>query len=229
MEPKVKTLAGQQGQDKEGEPDEERRGVSNNSDSDSSEDPREIIKGRSRLSRKKRRKKQPVISSSDDEPIYNAERIIAVRVKVNKGKGELEYLIKWEGFPPSETTWETTASNGGTLQDSWIKEQGSTPTLDDLVESLKDVKLAVSENQKATPCRAFLTKWTGVPGPLSTWEHTLDMGGILSPDTISRDGPFPSTKQLYQEADPKRLQGMIDNVPLSICQPSTITLICINT
>ena len=229
MEPKVKTLPGQQGQNKEGEPDEGQRGVSNNSDSDSSEDPREIIKGRSRLSRKKRRKKQPVISSSDEEPIYNAERFLAVRAKVNNGKGEMEYLILWEGFPKSQATWETTASNGGTLQNSWVKEQGSTPTLDDLVESLQEARLEMGGDPQAIPCRAFLTKWTGVPGPLSTWERELCVGGILSPDTISRHGPFPSIKQLYQEADPKMLQGMIDNVPLSICQPSTITLICINT
>ena len=81
------------------------------------------------------------------------------------------------------------------------------------MESFKDVKLEADGNPKGTPCRAFLTKRTGVPGPLSTWERELDVGGILSPDTILRHGPFPSTKQLYQEADPKRLQGMIDDVP----------------
>ena len=38
----------------------------------------------------------------DNETIFRAEKLIDTRVR----KGRREYLIKWEGFPPSENTWE---------------------------------------------------------------------------------------------------------------------------
>eukprot|EP00741_Cyanophora_paradoxa_P001311 tig00000478_g1267.t1 len=39
---------------------------------------------------------------SEDEPIYEIERIVDVK----KVKGRKKYLVKWEGYPEEENTWE---------------------------------------------------------------------------------------------------------------------------
>ena len=39
---------------------------------------------------------------SDDEDVYTAERI----VKSRKRKNIQEYLVKWEGYPDDQNTWE---------------------------------------------------------------------------------------------------------------------------
>ena len=39
---------------------------------------------------------------NDDSDTYNVERILGKR----KNHGKLEYLVKWEGFPDDQNTWE---------------------------------------------------------------------------------------------------------------------------
>lgn len=59
-----------------------------------------LVKEAKRLTRK--RPDSPVCMSKDGKPQYYVERILDERMN----DGQLEYLIKWEGYPDSENSWE---------------------------------------------------------------------------------------------------------------------------
>ena len=72
-------------------------------------------KPKSKAKAKKRTKEFDV----SEEDVYIAERIVDSR----KRKSKREYLVKWEGYPSDENTWQKAGDLPSELLDEWKKKK----------------------------------------------------------------------------------------------------------
>ena len=150
-------------------------------------------------------------NSDNESPVYDAEDIKATRVKLVNGKPAAEYLIAWENCDPKDTTWETSETDGGTIQAAWIEEKGPHPPLDDMVENISSAKLdhkphglAGVSKDLVMPIRTFRVKWRDQG---STWSRSEQDGGPIRNSTIEKFKPFPSVMDLLKTTPAKEMQS----------------------
>lgn len=53
---------------------------------------------------------EPILVADDDHPLYIVDQILDSKYK----RGKLHYFLSWEGYPPSDRTWEPAHQLGGT-------------------------------------------------------------------------------------------------------------------
>lgn len=128
---------------------------------------------------KKRRRKEEAKKARDaeSETEYEVERLLAKRIR----KDRVEYLIKWLGYPESESTWQSVDTmNCPELIAAFEKEHPSSPTPHKLGtgvgREMKGPRPQTFPANTKGPLELNPTPWT--PGD---WEEAVD-----SVDTVTR-------------------------------------------
>ena len=107
-----------------------------------------------------------------DGDVYEVESIVDSRER----EGEIEYHIKWKGYPPSENTWEPEENLDCPKKLEAFRKrrnrQKEPNSYDDVyeVESIVDVREIEGEIE-------YLIKWKGYPPSENTWEPKQSLGG----------------------------------------------------